>query len=457
MKLSLKFLLCTISICFWFIGQAWALSLGSLEVISNATQPFEAKINIKVADSEIADLKNLQVSEADSSVYEKLGISRSGSKKELLVKLVRNSNGAPEYLHLTSKLPLDADKGLFQDIVVELKWQSGLIRRVYTLLSDKTISVADGQTLGDIASRFKPEVGASSFNQTLIALYRSNPQAFVAGNIHRLKVGEVLHVPSDAMIKSIPVDESNNLVSLSNKNYESGLLNRSTEDLASTKNSDFVANKKEANDRLNIGSSTGDSAVDQQLANQIEELVAQEKLLADAKQRIAEIERNIADLKKVSEKSKGATFSIASQSVLKLVLSLLLMLAVSAITYWALKKKVRNNFSSNRAEEVVPKDINSPLENDPVAIKDVLYSPEKTKALFAGIDLNLDAPLKSIAQTKKITPAELRVKLNLAKSYLKIDDLVMAKLILDEILLADNSKSEEISKEARHLRSKITI
>ena len=457
MKLSLKLFLGTISTCILFFGQAWALSLGNLELISNANQPFEAKINIKLSDSEVADLKNLEVTEADSSLYEKLGVLKSSSKKDFVVKLVRNSNGIPEYINLTSKSPLDASKGVFQDLVIELRWQSGLIRRVYTLISDKTVSVADGQTLGDIASRFKPEVGASSFNQTLIALYRANPQAFVAGNIHRLKVGEVIHIPSEAMIKSIPTDESNNLVALSNKNYESGLLNRSTEDLTASKNSDLPANKQNRYDKLNVGSSSVDSAVDQQIANQIEELVAQEKLLADAKQRIAEIERNISDLKKVSEKSKGNTFSIANQSFLKIVLSIILMLAVSALTYWALKKKGRNKFAANNLEEVVSNEVNGPSNSDPLEIKAGLYTPDKTKALFAGIDLNLDAPLKSVSQTKKITPAELRVKLNLAKSYLKIDDLVMSKLILDEILLADNSEAVEISKEARHLRSKISI
>lgn len=77
--------------------------------------------------------------------------------------------------------------------------------------------------------------------------------------------------------------------------------------------------------------------------------------------------------------------------------------------------------------------------------------------MFAGIDLNLDSPPKQIINKKLSSPSELRVKLNLAKSYLKIDDLVMAKIILDEIISNDSDFSSEMAREARQLRALISV
>lgn len=51
-------------------------------------------------------------------------------------------------------------------------------------------------TLWQIASRYRPS-DAVSVNQTMIAIQRANPDAFIDGNINKLKVGQVLRVPGE--------------------------------------------------------------------------------------------------------------------------------------------------------------------------------------------------------------------------------------------------------------------
>lgn len=55
------------------------------------------------------------------------------------------------------------------------------------------LTVARGQTLSAIARDIG---GGSSLDQTMIALLRANPEAFIGGNINRLKQGAVLRIPA---------------------------------------------------------------------------------------------------------------------------------------------------------------------------------------------------------------------------------------------------------------------
>jgi len=71
------------------------------------------------------------------------------------------------------------------------------------------ITVAQGQTLSGIAAQMS---GAQSLNQTMIALLRANPEAFVGGNINRLRAGAVLRRPAGGAMASIDPREANELV-----------------------------------------------------------------------------------------------------------------------------------------------------------------------------------------------------------------------------------------------------
>lgn len=466
MKINLRRIFASIPFLFLCVGQVWALSLGNISVAPNSSgEAFEARVNLKLTDQEKKTLSAIDVKEAGTQTYEMLGVSKPETHDQFAFKVVSDSSGIPQYIQIISKKPLEQSGKIFKDIVIEVKWSSGSIRRVYTILSDKAknVTVPEGGTLGELALKMQPDVGGASFDQTLIALYRTNPQAFVSGNIHRLKAGEVLRAPSAAMVQSIPLDESKNIADSIYQNYQSGQLSTSTEDAKPISKLDSSLPKKEpSGDRLNIRSSSGSDDVDKQLSNQIEELVAQEKILADAKQRIAELEKNIDDLRKISSKSKNTGFFSQEDLLLKAFISIFMLLFVAVLTFIILNKRSNKGEAKSLGRlDLSVKPINPQLLNSHSleASENVTnsISSDRAKALFAGIDLNLDSPPKQIINKKLSSPSELRVKLNLAKSYLKIDDLVMAKIILDEIISNDSDFSSEMAREARQLRALISV
>lgn len=67
--------------------------------------------------------------------------------------------------------------------------------------------VERNDTLWRIARGVNPGASASAINQTMIALFRANPEAF-SGNINQLRAGSVLRVPERAEIESISRTEA---------------------------------------------------------------------------------------------------------------------------------------------------------------------------------------------------------------------------------------------------------
>jgi pilus assembly protein FimV len=68
-------------------------------------------------------------------------------------------------------------------------------------------TVERNDTLWRIASQAQPGASPRVLNQTMIALFRANPEAF-DGNINRLKAGSVLRIPAQADIESISTSEA---------------------------------------------------------------------------------------------------------------------------------------------------------------------------------------------------------------------------------------------------------
>lgn len=66
-------------------------------------------------------------------------------------------------------------------------------------------TVRRGETLGGIASGLGR---GYNLDQTMLALLRANPEAFIDGNVNRLKAGAVLRIPDDASIAQYTPDEA---------------------------------------------------------------------------------------------------------------------------------------------------------------------------------------------------------------------------------------------------------
>lgn len=72
--------------------------------------------------------------------------------------------------------------------------------------SATTYQTDDGDTTWGIARRFAE--GSTSPQQMMIALLRENPEAFVDGNVNRLRSGYVLRVPSDDNVAAISAQQA---------------------------------------------------------------------------------------------------------------------------------------------------------------------------------------------------------------------------------------------------------
>lgn len=80
-----------------------------------------------------------------------------------------------------------------------------------------TVTVKPGDTAGRLAGTYKPT--GVSLDQMLVALMRSNPEAFVQNNVHRLKSGSVLQVPGAAQAQVTPVAEARQIMTAQSRDF----------------------------------------------------------------------------------------------------------------------------------------------------------------------------------------------------------------------------------------------
>jgi pilus assembly protein FimV len=70
---------------------------------------------------------------------------------------------------------------------------------------EQAVTVKPGDTAGRIANANRP--ADVSLDQMLVAL-RANPEAFIQGNVNRIRSGAVLQMPSQAQANAISKDEA---------------------------------------------------------------------------------------------------------------------------------------------------------------------------------------------------------------------------------------------------------
>lgn len=94
-----------------------------------------------------------------------------------------------------------------------------LPQRLAAAESTDTIAVGPSDTLWDIALAVRPD-SSVTVQQTMLALQRLNPGAFIAGNINMVRNGEVLRIPDLEEIRSMAVADAINEVSRQNQLFD---------------------------------------------------------------------------------------------------------------------------------------------------------------------------------------------------------------------------------------------
>jgi len=238
---------------------ALALGLGPVHVNSKLNQPLDAEI--PVLQGGPGEAEGLLVNLAAAEDFDRIGLNRSRLNVPLEFSLGKNARGEP-VIKVTSK---EAVRDSFLDFLVEANWPKGRLLREYTILLDPPVTapataraattspmpaspgtvtlskrekpvekapvaaapaaprattpkptaapaatakatdgqygpVEAGQTLSEVAH----SVGEGrNVNQMMLALWKSNPNAFYKDNINALKRGAILRIPSADEVKAI--------------------------------------------------------------------------------------------------------------------------------------------------------------------------------------------------------------------------------------------------------------
>ena len=214
-------------------GMAQALGLGELTLKSTQNQPLLAEI-------ELLDVKDLTAAEVVPSLappdeFTKAGVPRPAFLDDLRFTPVINANGK-SVLRVTSSQPLSEP---FVKFLVQVMWPSGRLLRDYSVLLDpakfspqtaaaasSAPASASGQytttsrdTLWEIAAKAR---NGGSVQQTMLAIQALNPDAFINGNINRLKTGQVLRLPDAAQSVQLSPGKAVNEVASQNADWRSG-------------------------------------------------------------------------------------------------------------------------------------------------------------------------------------------------------------------------------------------
>ena len=80
-----------------------------------------------------------------------------------------------------------------------------------------SLKVQQGDTASKIANRVKP--ADVSLDQMLVAMLRSNPDAFIHDNLNRLRSGAIINIPKTELAQSVPTAEATKIVQAQSKDF----------------------------------------------------------------------------------------------------------------------------------------------------------------------------------------------------------------------------------------------
>lgn len=167
------------------------------------------------------------------------------------------------------------------------------------------IVVKPGDTAGKIAAQAKP--ASVSLDQMLVALLRSNPDAFIGGNVNRLKSGAVLEVPTGDQAEYVPAAEASRTIVAQSKDFNE--FRRKLAEGAPTTQVAGADRRAAGQVQAKVEDKAPAAATPDKLTLSkgavqskaaAEEKIAQERQAKEAAARVAELSKNISDLNKLT-------------------------------------------------------------------------------------------------------------------------------------------------------------
>jgi pilus assembly protein FimV len=352
------------------LANAQAAGLGKLTVLSALGQPLRAEIELTAVSDEEAATLVPRLASVDA--FRQANVDYNAALMSL--RFAIEQRGGRHLIRVTSQQPLNEP---FVDMLLELGGPNGRLVREYTFLLDPAdlrtaqpaqvapaamlpsrsskaqeaevqpahaakpassprpsaqgssapassenarhgYQVRSGDTLAGIAAKHK--ANGISLDQMLVALFQSNPDAFVGKNMNRLKAGQILAVPSADAARGIDQAQARTIVVAQSADFNAyrGRLagqvattaprkaaeaTQSASGKITTKVEEKTSPANESKDKLKLsGAMNAPVAGSESSAGAAAaERIAKEKAIAEANARVKELEKNVSDLQKILE------------------------------------------------------------------------------------------------------------------------------------------------------------
>jgi pilus assembly protein FimV len=367
---------------------AQALALGKVNVLSALGEPLRAEI--EVPDINVEEAASLKASIASGDAFRAAGLEYNSALNGAQITLQRRPNGS-SYLKLTSDRPVNEP---FVDLILEATWATGRVVRDYTMLFDPSNarvqpapssntaagvapsaaagtsamtspaarssaspatsgarapvaprpvavrpapspapapvsqSAKAGNTATQIAVRYKP--AGVSLDQMLVSMLSANPDAFIDGNINRLKKGAVLDIPTAETASATSEDQARQTITAQSKDFNE--FRRRLAQGAPTATAPSASRKATGTVQAEVQDRKATAATPDKLTlskgavaaagvasgtkaakdSGKEDAIAKEKAAKDAAARTAELSKNIQELSKLN--APTPTVAIAKPS-----------------------------------------------------------------------------------------------------------------------------------------------
>lgn len=360
----------------------FAAGLGKLNVNSGLGEPLKAEIELLSVSPD--ELSTLVAAIASEEAYTAQGITRLSIHNNIQVELAKRSDGSP-ILKLRTNQPVSDP---YLDMLIQVDWASGRLQREYTVLLDppgykqsvdnvvpmpvrppsvnmssgassnnnssanvangapskrsqqsrksskvvpdpkaelidnQQLTTQRGDTLSLIAKQ--TQVEGVSLDQMLVGLYENNKQAFTEGNMNRLKVGQIIKVPSKESLTSISTSQASKAVKIHSSNWNA-YRNALAGAVASSPAMETAEQKQSASGKVGVAEdkaaplttgpkdvvklSAGDKsltknggdskALQDKITALEEETTARESSLKEAQERTAALEKQVQDMQKL--------------------------------------------------------------------------------------------------------------------------------------------------------------
>lgn len=362
--------------------------------------------------------------------------------------------------------------------------------------------VRGGDTLSAIAAR----VGSpGTLDQTMIALLRANPDAFIGGNINRLKAGAVLRMPGSNAMTELDAQQASAIVHSQIQEWRASRraapqpvdADVASASAAATNNKQVSTSKSAgprvadarleivppgASDATKAGTQSGISAggegamLQQELTTTRETLAAREAETQELKSRVAELEKlqqqqqqliamKDSELAAAQQRLAETQKQQTQASVLPWMLGVGGALVIGALVAWFLRRReapvpnfrapvasatpsIADAFAPARAVEADPAAVDEPE----AAAEAVAVAPPPTRTPEPP-------PAKAVPAwhnggAVRLDPAAQAAheRLELARAYLDLGDLAGARQLLGEVVInGDHAARQQASRMLREL------